>query len=242
MLIWHPSLTTFGPSWHKVDRVANYLPSIFQKPQHIGHLDFVTLVRYIFLYYIPTGLIVITSWIFFLLPSTSYPARSFLPDIFGLFFTFVPNASYPARFFYQIFLAFSRPDFLPIFCFRILSCKVLFTIYVWPFPNLIFCQYFAFVPSASFLPAQVNAKLSKAKRKKCPSIHFTVKRFSVIYPMDTIHPGRCTWVEATMQAIIRLWISSPPLINEIAQFHRQKFAFSILAMFNFLRKKRNRFI
>ena len=54
--------------------------------------------------------------------------------------------------------------------------------------------------------------------------------------MDTIHPGRCTWVEATMQAIIRLWISSPPLINEIAQFHRQKFPFSILAMFNFLRK------
>ena len=32
--------------------------------------------RYIFLYYIPTGLIVVTSWIFFLLPSTSYPARS----------------------------------------------------------------------------------------------------------------------------------------------------------------------
>lgn len=34
--------------------------------------------RYIFLYYIPTGLIVITSWIFFLLPSTSYPARTAL--------------------------------------------------------------------------------------------------------------------------------------------------------------------
>ena len=140
MLIWHPSLITFRPSWHKVDRVANYLSSIFQKPQHIGHLDFVTLVRYIFLYYIPTGLIVITSWIFFLLPSTSYPARSFLPDIFGLFFTFVPNASYPARF---------------------------FTRYFWPFLDLIFCQYFAFIPSASFPPARANAKLSKAKRKKC---------------------------------------------------------------------------
>ena len=35
--------------------------------------------RYIFLYYIPTALIVMTSWIFFLLPSTSYPAR--LEDI-----------------------------------------------------------------------------------------------------------------------------------------------------------------
>ena len=34
-----------------------------------------TFHRYIFLYYIPTGLIVVTSWIFFLLPSTSYPAR-----------------------------------------------------------------------------------------------------------------------------------------------------------------------
>ena len=31
--------------------------------------------RYIFLYYIPTMLIVITSWTFFLLPSTSYPSR-----------------------------------------------------------------------------------------------------------------------------------------------------------------------
>merc|ERR1712025_138825 len=35
-------------------------------------------LRYIFLYYIPTSLIVITSWIFFLLPSTSYPARTAL--------------------------------------------------------------------------------------------------------------------------------------------------------------------
>ena len=35
--------------------------------------------RYIFLYYIPTMLIVITSWTFFLLPSTSYPSR--LPTV-----------------------------------------------------------------------------------------------------------------------------------------------------------------
>ena len=34
--------------------------------------------KYITLYYVPTGLIVITSWIFFLLPSTSYPARTAL--------------------------------------------------------------------------------------------------------------------------------------------------------------------
>ena len=34
--------------------------------------------KYIMLYYIPTTLIVITSWIFFLLPSTSYPARTAL--------------------------------------------------------------------------------------------------------------------------------------------------------------------
>jgi len=34
--------------------------------------------RYIFLYYIPTMLIVITSWTFFLLPSTSYPSRTAL--------------------------------------------------------------------------------------------------------------------------------------------------------------------
>ena len=46
-----------------------------QSLKHVGHLDSVNLVRYIFLYYIPTGLIVVTSWIFFLLPSTSYPAR-----------------------------------------------------------------------------------------------------------------------------------------------------------------------
>ena len=194
MLIWHPSLITFRPSWHKVDRVANYLSSIFQKPQHIGHLDFVTLV---------------TGQVHLPVLHTNRPHRDHLLDLF--------------------------PPPL-----HLLSCKV--TRYLWPFLDLICCQYFAFVPSTSFLPAQVNAKLSKAKRKKCPSIHFTVKRFSVIYPMDTIHPGRCTWVEATMQAIIRLWISSPPLINEIAQFHRQKFPFSILAMFNFLRKKRNRFI
>ena len=34
--------------------------------------------KYITLYYIPTILIVVTSWIFFLLPSTSYPARTSL--------------------------------------------------------------------------------------------------------------------------------------------------------------------
>ena len=34
--------------------------------------------KYIMLYYIPTSLIVVTSWVFFLLPSTSYPARTAL--------------------------------------------------------------------------------------------------------------------------------------------------------------------
>ena len=34
--------------------------------------------KYITLYYVPTILIVLTSWIFFLLPSTSYPARTAL--------------------------------------------------------------------------------------------------------------------------------------------------------------------
>ena len=34
--------------------------------------------KYIMLYYVPTTLIVITSWVFFLLPSTSYPARTAL--------------------------------------------------------------------------------------------------------------------------------------------------------------------
>ena len=34
--------------------------------------------KYLTLYYVPTILIVLTSWIFFLLPSTSYPARTAL--------------------------------------------------------------------------------------------------------------------------------------------------------------------
>ena len=63
-----------------------------QKSQYLSYwfcyyAHCVTLLRYIFLYYIPTGLIVVTSWIFFLLPSTSYPAR-FLPQVFT-FFTFL---------------------------------------------------------------------------------------------------------------------------------------------------------
>lgn len=34
--------------------------------------------KYIFLYYVPTIMMVTTSWFFYLLPSTSYPARTAL--------------------------------------------------------------------------------------------------------------------------------------------------------------------
>ena len=34
--------------------------------------------KYMTLYYLPTIVIVFTSWVFFLLPSTSYPARTTL--------------------------------------------------------------------------------------------------------------------------------------------------------------------
>ena len=84
--------------WRKLDRVWNFSQCDFShgvsNPSDIYsvvglELNFhmkwtrwlffrwhiLTFHRYIFLYYIPTGLIVVTSWIFFLLPSTSYPAR-----------------------------------------------------------------------------------------------------------------------------------------------------------------------
>jgi hypothetical protein len=65
--------------------------------------------KYITLYYVPTVLIVLTSWIFFLLPSTSYPARTallvtvflLLINIFSSVVNETPNTSDGGKFSHQ---------------------------------------------------------------------------------------------------------------------------------------------
>ena len=65
--------------------------------------------KFILLYYIPTGLIVMTSWMFFLLPSTSYPARTallltvflLLINIFSGVVRDTPDSNNGGRFFFE---------------------------------------------------------------------------------------------------------------------------------------------